>query len=159
MRLFFGQMMRETVNDNISSKKRRSSKHARNSETSTIPDAFAHLQVLSPPSFNITPPLYFRGPVEESDPAMSAIPAVSVQLSDVPCPVSTDSTPSEIPLDSSGCCMVTTPVGVSQPHKVRTAPAKCGKCIVEHSKKWKALKKQHDRLQDRFKKLQIQMEL
>lgn len=127
---------------------------AKNSVTSTTPDASAHLQDLpSIPGFNVIPS---EVPEEESDSTVSVTPAASSQSSDVPCPINLNATPLEVPLDSSGCCTVTTPIGVSQPQKVRTAPPKCGKCS-EHSKKRKALKRQHNRLKKRFKRLQIQL--
>ena len=153
---FFGQMMREVVNENIPAKKRRSLKHtAKNSVTSTTPDASAHLQDLrSTPGFNVIPS---EVPEEESDFTVSVTPAASSQSSDVPCPINLNATPLEVPLDSSGYCTLTTPIGVSQPQKVKTAPPKCGKCS-EHSKKRKALKRQHNRLKKRFKRLQIQLQ-
>ncbi|XP_067030157.1 uncharacterized protein [Acropora muricata] len=149
------RMMREAVNENIPAKKRRSLKHtAKNSVTSTTPDASAHLQDLpSTPGFNVIPS---EVPEEESDFTVSVTPAASSQSSDVPCPINLNATPLEVPLDSSGYCTLTTPIGVSQPQKVRTAPPKCGKCS-EHSKKRKALKRQHNRLKKRFKRLQIQL--
>ena len=156
---FFGQMMREAVNEHIPPKKGRSLKYATgNSVTSTTPDAApdasARFQDLpSTPSFNVTPS---EIPGEETDSTTSVTPASSSQSSDVPCPINLDATPLEVPLDSSGCCMVTTPIGVSRPQKVRTAPPKCAKCS-EHSKKRKALKRQHNRLKKRFKRLQIQL--
>ena len=75
---------------------------------------------------------YFIQCEEESDSTVSVTPAASSQSSDVPCPINLNATPLEVPLDSSGYCTVTTPIGVSQPQKVRTAPPKCGKCS-EHS--------------------------
>ena len=150
---FFGQVMREAVNENIPPKKRSLKHAARNSITSTTPDASAQVQDLPSPPSNVTPS---EVPEKESDYTTSVTPASSSQSSDVPCPINLDATPLEVPLDSSGCCMVTTPIGVSRPQKVRTAPPKCRKCS-EHSKKKKALKRQHNRLKKRFKRLQIQL--